>query len=213
MKKLIKENYLYLVLFLLLVLKEPIYKVFKINQNIYNTTKCEFLENDYNKLLEFSEINLVYESKYINTHIIYKDIYNYLNEITIRGGKDLKLHENPVIYDNTLVGVINSVNANSSTVRLITNKDSKVSVIINEEIGILEYKNGHLIVSNISNYSDINVGDSIFTSGLGNIHENIYVGEVKSIKLDNNNIEKIITVDYKLNIKDIDFVTILWESI
>jgi len=213
MKKLIKENYLYLVLFLLLVLKEPIYKVFKINQNIYNTTKCEFLENDYNKLLEFSEINLVYESKYINTHIIYKDIYNYLNEITIRGGKDLKLHENPVIYDNTLVGVINSVNANSSTVRLITNKDSKVSVIINEEIGILEYKNGHLIVSNISNYSDINVGDSIFTSGLGNIHENIYVGEVKSIKLDNKNIEKIITVDYKLNIKDIDFVTILWESI
>jgi len=213
MKRIIKESYIFLILFLIFLLKEPIYKLFMIEDNIYNTTRCEFLESDYNKLLEFSEIDLIYESDYINTFIIYKDIYDYINEITIRGGRDKKIKNNPVIYDNTLVGVIDEVNENSSVVKLVTNKDSKISVKINEEIGILEYKNGNLIVSNISNYGNILKGDSIYTSGLGNIHENIYIGRVLDIKLDNKNIEKIITVDYQLNIKDINYVTILKENL
>lgn len=213
MNKFIKENYLFIVLFILIILKEPLYRLFTIENNIYNTTRCEFLENDYNKLLEFSEINVIYESDYINAAIIYKDIYNYMNEITIRGGYDQNLENNPVIYDNTLVGIIDKVDNNTSIVKLVTNNSSKISVKINDEIGILEYKNGKLQVSNISNYGNISIGDSVYTSGLGNIHENIYIGEVSNIELDNKNIEQIITVDYKLNIKDIDYVTILKESL
>lgn len=213
MNKFIKENYLFIVLFILIILKEPLYRLFTIENNIYNTTRCEFLENDYNKLLEFSEINVIYESDYINAAIIYKDIYNYMNEITIRGGYDQNLENNPVIYDNTLVGIIDKVDNNTSIVKLVTNNSSKISVKINDEIGILEYKNGKLQVSNISNYGNTSIGDSVYTSGLGNIHENIYIGEVSNIELDNKNIEQIITVDYKLNIKDIDYVTILKESL
>ncbi|MBQ7031059.1 MAG: rod shape-determining protein MreC [Bacilli bacterium] len=213
MNRLIKESYLFLVLFILIIVKEPIYRLFTIKDNIYNTTRCEFLESDYNKLLEFSEVNVAYESDYINSAVIYKDIYNYMNEITIRGGKDYKLDNNPVIYDNTLVGVIDKVDSNTSIVKLITNNSSKISVKINDEIGILEYKKDKLIVSNISNFGNINVGDIVYTSGLGNIHENIYIGEVKNIELGNKNIEQIITVNYKLNIKDIDYVTILKESL
>ena len=164
---------LFFLLILILILKDPIYQLFKIEDNVYTPIRCEFLENDYNKLLEFSEIDLVYESNYYNTYIIYKDIYNYLNEITIRGGLDIGLTNNPVIYDNTLVGFIKKSDKNSSIVTLVTNKDSKVSVKINEEIGVLEYLNNELIVSNISNYSNINVGDNIYTSGLGNTKENI----------------------------------------
>lgn len=203
---------LFFLLILILILKDPIYQLFKIEDNVYTPIRCEFLENDYNKLLEFSEIDLVYESNYYNTYIIYKDIYNYLNEITIRGGLDIGLTNNPVIYDNTLVGFIKKSDKNSSIVTLVTNKDSKVSVKINEEIGVLEYLNNELIVSNISNYSNINVGDNIYTSGLGNTKENIYIGTVKEINLTNDNIEKIIKVDYKLKIKDIDYVSILKEK-
>ena len=204
---------MFLFLFVLIVLKDPIYKLFTLEEKVYNTTQCQFLEDDYNKLLEFSKIDLIYESNYVNSYIIYKDIYNYMNEITIRGGRDLNFKNNPVIYDNTLIGVIDKVNQNSSIVKLITNKNSKISVKINEEIGILEYKKGNLIVSNISNYSNISIGDSIYTSGLGNIHENIYIGEVKNIELDNKNIEKIITVNHKLNIKNIDYITVLKENV
>lgn len=212
MTKLIKENYLFLILFLLIILKEPFYKIFKLEDNIYNPLKCEFLENDYNKLLEFNEIDLVYNMEFINTYIIYKDIFDYMNEFTIRGGKNEGFINNPVVYDNTLIGVIDKVNDNSSIVKLLSNKTSQISVKINEEVGLLEYKNGKLIVSNISNYGNINIGDNIYTSGLGNIKENIYIGEVLNIELNNKNIEQIITVDYKLDIKDIDYVTVLKES-
>lgn len=212
MKKLLKNNYLFLVFFLILVLKEPLYKLFTIEGGVYNTTRCKFLEDDYNKLLEFSEIDLIYESDYYNSYVIYKDIYNYMNEITIRGGSDENLKQNPVIYDNTLVGIIDKVNKNSSIVKLITNKQSKISVKINEEIGVLRMKNGELIVENIANNSNIKVGDYIYTSGLGNIKENIYIGTVKEISSANKELEQIIKVDYKLNIKNIDFVTILKEN-
>lgn len=210
--KLFKDNYLFLVLFIILILKEPVYKLFTIKEDIYTPMKCANLERDYNKLLEFNEIDLVYNSEYLNSYVIYKDIYDYMNEITIRGGKDANLDGNPVVYDNTLIGVVDRVNKNSSTVKLITNKTSKISVKINEEIGLLEYKNGELVVSNISNYGNISIGDKIFTSGLGKISENIYIGEVKDIVLANKNIEQLIKVDYKIKIKNVDYVTILKES-
>ena len=171
MNKVIKESYLFIILFLIVLLKEPIYNLIKIEK--VNNMECNLIENDYNKLLEFSKIDLIYDIEYINTYVIYKDIYNYINEITIRGGKDLKLDSNPVIYNNTLIGIVERVNKNSSIVKLITNKNSKISVKINEEIGLLEYKNNKLVVSNISNYGNITMGDKIYTSGLGNIKENI----------------------------------------
>jgi len=211
MYKLFKENYLFLVLFLLAILKEPIYKIIKLEEVKCNLD-CKYLEEDYNKLLEFSNIKMQYESDYLNAYIIYKDMYNFMNEIIIRGGDDLALSGNPVIYNNTLLGIITDVYENSSKVRLLTNKKSKVSVKINNEYGVLEYENNNLIVRDINNYSNINLGDEIYTSGLGNIRENIYIGKVSSIKIDNKNIEKIITVDYKLDIKNINFVTILKES-
>ena len=212
MLKLIKNNYLFLILFLIILIKEPIYKMMHIKDNIYNSLSCHLLEEDYNKLLEFNNIDVIYDVNYINTIIIYKDIYNYLNEITIKGGSKQDILKYPVIFDNTLIGVIDKVNKNTSIVKLLTNKDSKISVKINDEIGLLEEKDSELIVSNISNYSQIKVGDMIFTSGLGNIKDNIYIGLVKEIIDTNKDIEKIIKVDYRINIKDIDYVTILKET-
>ncbi len=212
MTNFIKNNYLFLVLFLLLLFKEPIYELFTIKEDEYNLTKCKITEDDYNKLLEFNEIDYIYDSKYLNSYVIYKDIYNYLEEITIRGGKDHGLKNEPVIYDNTLVGVINKVYDNSSIVKLITNKDSKISVKINEEIGILEYEGNKLVVNNLSNYSNFSLGDAIYTSGLGNIKENIFIGYIKDIILDSKGIEKKVVVDYNLDIKNIDYVTIMKED-
>lgn len=212
MKNIIKNNYMFLILFIIFLLKEPIYKLINMNDLVYTTIKCEHLESDYNKLLEFNEIDMVYNLDYTNTYIIYKDIYEYMNEITIKGGKDKNFDNNIVIYDNTLLGIINKVNDNSSIVRLITNKNSKISVKINEEVGVLEYIDNKLIINNISNYSDINVGDMIYTSGLGNVEENIYIGTVKNITMDNKKIEKYIEVNYNLDIKKIDYVTILEVS-
>lgn len=210
MIKLLKNNYLFLVVFLLVILKEPVYRLFYLEKNIYNPTRCSFLEDDYNKLLEFNNIDYIYESDYYNSIVLYKDIYNYLNEITIRGGTSEGFKKNPVIYDNTLVGIITSSTKNTSIVQLVTNNDFRVSVKINDSIGVLD---GNLEVKNIDNYSDIKVGDRVYTSGLGNIKENIYIGEVQSIELDKKNIEKIIKIKYDLKIKDIDYVQVLKENL
>lgn len=212
MKNIIKNNYMFLILFIIFLLKEPIYKLIDNKNAGYTTIKCEHLESDYNKLLEFNEIDMIYNLDYTNTYIIYKDIYEYMNEITIKGGKDKNFENNLVIYDNTLLGIIKKVNDSSSIVRLITNKNSKISVKINEEVGVLEYIDNKLIINNISNYSDINVGDMIYTSGLGNIEENIHIGTVKNITMDNKKIEKYIEVNYNLDIKKIDYVTVLEVS-
>lgn len=212
MKNIIKNNYMFLILFIIFLLREPIYKLININDTVYTTIKCEHLENGYNKLLEFNEIDIIYNLDYTNTYVIYKDIYEYMNEITIKGGKDKNFDNNLVIYDNTLLGIIKKVNDSSSIVRLITNKNSKISVKINEEVGVLEYIDNKLIINNISNYSDINVGDMIYTSGLGSVEENIYIGTVKNITMDNKKIEKYIEVNYNLDIKKIDYVTVLEVS-
>lgn len=212
MKNIFKNNYIFLIFFIIFLLKEPIYKLININNKAYTTIKCEYLENDYNKLLEFNEIDMVYNLNYINTYIIYKDIYNYMNEITIKGGKDKRFNNNLVLYDNTLLGIITEVKNNSSIVTLLTNNKSKISVKINNEIGVLEFNNNELIINNISNYSDINIGDSVYTSGFGNVEENIFIGTVKSIIMDNKQIEKHIEINYNLNIKDIDYVTVLEVS-
>ena len=213
MKKFIQDSYLFIILFLIFLLKEPIYKLFTIKDNVYTPMRCSITESDYNKLLEFNEIDLIYETDYLNTYIIYKDIYNYLNEITIRGGKDKDLKNNVVIYDNTLVGVIDKVNKNTSIVKLITNNKSKISVKINEEVGILMMDDGLLTVQNISNNSDIKVGDRIYTSGIGITKENIYIGSVKEIKKNTSGIEEVIIVDYQLNIKDLLYVTVIKEDL
>lgn len=212
MKRILKNNYMFLILFIIFLLKEPIYNIINYNDKTYTTIKCDNLESDYNKLLEFNNIDINYNLEYTNTYIIYKDIYDYMNEITIKGGKDKGFNNNLVIYDNTLIGIITKVNKNSSIVRLLTNNKSKISVKINEEVGVLEYINNKLIVSNISNYSDIKVGDLIYTSGLGSVEENIYIGLVKSITLDNLGIEKYIEVSYNIDIKDIDYVTVIEVS-
>lgn len=209
MKNIIKNNYIFLVLFIIFLFKDPIYELIQTNEQVYNTIECKHLENNYNKLLEFNEIDMIYSMEYINTYVIYKDIYEYMDEITIRGGKDKGFSNNLVIYDNTLLGIISNVNNTSSIVTLVTNKKSKISVKINEEIGVLEYINNKLIVSNISNYSDIKIGDLIYTSGLGNAEEKIFVGIVKNITIDDKKIEKYIEVSYNLDIKDINYVTVL----
>ena len=210
--KIIKENYLFVILFIIIVLKDPFYKIFIVKDNYYTPLKCSILEDEYNKLLEFNQIDLIYDTHFVNSYVIYKDIYNFRDEITISGGINEDFKNNPVVYDNTLLGTISRVNNTSSIVSLVTNKDSKISVKINDSVGVLEYIDNELVVKNISNISDISIGDYIYTSGLGNIKANIFIGEVKGIKLDKKNIEKTIIVNYKLNIKDINYVTVIKEK-
>ncbi len=213
MKKKINRYTILIIFLILFIFKDYLYSLINIKEiKIDNCIYLKNIEKNYEELLEFSNIEINYNLDYFNSYIIYKDIYNYLKEVTILGGKDKNLKENdPVIFNNTLVGTIKKVNKTTSIVKLITNNESILSVKINNEIGILEYDNT-LKITGISNYSNIAIGDEIYTSGFGNIPENIYIGKVKDIILDSKNIEKIIYLDYSIDLKGINYVTILKES-
>ncbi len=211
MKRFIKKYNILLILFILIILINSIIKILKptsveVDDSIY----IKELERRYNELLKLNNIDNTYKLDYFNSYIIYKDIYNYNSEITISGGSNYNFKvKDLVIYNNTLIGVISKVNKSTSIVRLLKNKDTLVSVKINNEIGILKYKNNSLVVENINNYGVISKGDKVYTSGIGNSLNNIYIGNIFNIELDKKGIEKLIYLDNQININDINYVTVI----
>ena len=211
MKRFIKKYNILLILFILIIFINSIIKILKptcveVDDSLY----IKELEKKYNELLKLNNIDNTYKLDYFNSYIIYKDIYNYNSEITISGGSNYNFKvKDLVIYNNTLIGVISKVNKSTSIVRLLKNKDTLVSVKINNEIGILKYKNNSLVVENINNYGVISKGDKVYTSGIGNSLNNIYIGNIFNIELDKKGIEKLIYLDNQININDINYVTVI----
>lgn len=216
MKHFYKNTSILLIFFLIFIFKESIYSLFiKINnlneldasiQNIKET----YYEEEYNKLL--ASINLIENNNYnyVYSKIIYRDVYEYFDNLTIlKGRKDNIAINSAVVNDDGLIGTINKVNKNSSRVLLITNRESEVSVKVNNTYGILKFENNKLIVKSINNYEDIEIGDEVITSGLGNLPKGIKVGIVSKVLTNDLGIEKNIVVESNVNFDELDYVAIL----
>lgn len=106
------------------------------------------------------------------------------------------------------MGIISKTYDYYSVVSLITNKKSNISVKINDAVGVLKLENSKLVVTSINNYKNISIGDEIYTSGLGNLPDNIYVGKVKSVSLNDTEIEKVIEVDIENRLDTLDYLFI-----
>ncbi len=181
-----------------------------IDMDIITENYCNNITTEYNELLNINNINYNSSLNLNISKVMYRDIYDYNNYITIYKGSNDNLVKNmAVINEFGLVGIIDKVNKNNSIVKLITNIDSNISVKINNNFGILKVSNNKLIVSDISNYNDINIGDKIYTSGLGNVMGDLYVGEVSDISLNSTNIEKIITVKSNVDFNNIKYIAVV----
>ena len=181
-----------------------------IDMDIITENYCNNITTEYNELLNINNINYNSSLNLNISKVMYRDIYDYNNYITIYKGSNDNLVKNmAVINEFGLVGIIDKVNKNNSIVKLITNIDSNISVKINDNFGILKVSNNKLIVSDISNYNNINIGDKIYTSGLGNVIGDLYVGEVSDISLNSTNIEKIITVKSNVDFNNIKYIAVV----
>ena len=181
-----------------------------IDMDIITENYCNNITTEYNELLNINNINYNSSLNLNISKVMYRDIYDYNNYIAIYKGSNDNLVKNmAVINEFGLVGIIDKVNKNNSIVKLITNIDSNISVKINNNFGILKVSNNKLIVSDISNYNDINIGDKIYTSGLGNVMGDLYVGEVSDISLNSTNIEKIITVKSNVDFNNIKYIAVV----
>jgi len=216
MKKIIKNSGILLMFFIVFLFKESIYGLFiktnnldEVNKSIENI-KETYYEKEYKDLLKTT--NLLewnsYESIY--SKVLYRDIYEFYNEITILRGSENNIKKNSaVINENGLIGTIKKVNKNSSVVSLITNTDSKISIRVNNSYGILKFSKNNLIITSINNYENIGIGNVVYTSGLGNLPANIKIGEVENIITDDLGIEQQVIVKPYVDFDNINYVAII----
>ena len=167
------------------------------------------LKEELDNIKKINDIEFDDNLDIIVSRVKYRDVYEYSNTLTIfKGTKNNVNVGDAVLTNNGLVGIISKTYDYYSVVNLITNKKSNISVKINDAVGVLKLENGKLVVTSINNYKNISIGDEIYTSGLGNLPDNIYVGKVKKVSLNDTEIEKVIEVDIENRLDTLDYLFI-----
>lgn len=169
------------------------------NYDKYLKKELEDIRNSFNIKVD-DDINL------IPSKVKYNNIYN-TNTITIYKGLNDSLRVgNAVITNDGLIGIIEKCEKEDSVVRLITNKNSNISVSINASMGILKVIDDNLVVTNISNKDKIDIGSAIYTSGYSKIPEGIFVGTVSKVSLASGGVEQIINVDINKRLDNLNYL-------
>lgn len=210
-----KDYIILLIVFLLIIFGSNINAFLRsfdnnLNSNNINNNYCTSLENDYNELLKINDFKITSELNLVVSKVMLRDIYEFSDTLTIYKGTNSGIKEgNAVITDKGLIGVISKVNKESSVVELITNKSSNISVRIGSSYGILNMQDNSLIVSDLSMYDDVFIGEEVYTSGIGNLPGDIYIGNVIDIKANNTEIEKILEVSPVVDLSMVNYVMVV----
>ncbi len=210
-----KDYIILLIVFLLIIFGSNINAFLRsfdnnLNSNNINNNYCTSLENDYNELLKINDFKITSELNLVVSKVMLRDIYEFSDTLTIYKGTNAGIKEgNAVITDKGLIGVVSKVNKESSVVELITNKSSNISVRIGSSYGILNMQDNSLIVSDLSMYDDVFIGEEVYTSGIGNLPGDIYIGNVIDIKANNTEIEKILEVSPVVDLSMINYVMVV----
>jgi len=161
--------------------------------------------------------------EYLNATVISRNVGYWYNTITIDKGTYNGVEKDMVVINGKgLIGKIIRTTTFTSDVRLITTSDTnnKISVKVSNGdynlyglINSYDYSDNLLEVEGISNTKDVNIGDYIYTSGLGGIFPSgILIGEVSEITTDSYDLAKIIKVTPSVDFLDINYVSILKRS-
>lgn len=169
------------------------------------------------------EVNIDYtltDYEYLNATVTSRNVGYWYNTITIdKGSYNGIVKDMVVINAKGLIGRVIKCSTFTSDVRLITTSETnnKISVIIsngnNSLYGLInnfDYNKNLLEVEGISNTSDVNIGDLVYTSGLGGVFPSgILIGSVSEITTDSYDLAKIIMVKPSADFSDINYVSIL----
>lgn len=209
-----KDYILLLIVFLLFIFSGNINRfLIAINPNL-DTKNIElnydkYLKDELDNIKKINNIEFNDDLDLQVSRVKYRNVYEYSDTLTIYKGFKNNVFVNDVVLNNDgLIGIVTKTYDYYSIVTLITNKNSNISVKINDAIGILKTINNTLVVTNINNYEKVNVDDEIYTSGLGNLPDNIYIGKVKSINLNNTEIEKVVEVNINDRLEKLDYLFI-----
>ena len=200
-----------------------------LNKNDYTQDESYIIQKNVNESLEKEIEELKAQLKLNSTLTEYTPIIAtilsrnksyWYNTITIDKGKTDGIEENmAVITSKGLIGKISSCSHTACEVKLITSDDInfKVSIAIKtneiDNYAILngyDTKNNLIKATGIDKTTNVNIGDKVLTSGLGEkFPGGIYIGTVEKIESDKYNLSKTIYVKTYQNFNDIHYVTVL----
>lgn len=158
--------------------------------------------------------------EYLNATVISRNVGYWYNTITINKGSYNGVEKDMVVINGQgLIGKVIRTTTFTSDVRLITTSDTnnKISVMVSNGdyslyglINSYDYEDNLLEVEGISNTKDVNIGDYVYTSGLGGVFPSgILIGKVSAITTDSYDLAKIIKVTPSIEFTDINYVSIL----
>ena len=183
-------------------------------------SEIDNLKKEINILKESLELNTILSSyEIINATTINRNLGYFYDTITLDKGSKEGIEENQAVMTNEgLIGKTTKVTKYTSTVKLLTNPNSKtqvsVQIIVGDEFlyGILTSYNqdNYYIVEGITDTDKIQIGNRVTTTGMGDIFPSgILIGEVIEITKDNFDLEGIIKVKPSVNYDNINYVKIL----
>jgi len=177
MKIFIKNSYLFLIFFILLLSKNFWYDLFspkrEINLSDIAITK---LTNELNAL----NSDFLAKTSGVYGRVLYQNPYKYQEELVLAANGEKVNKNDYVISEIGLIGVVDKVYQNQIIVRMLTSKDLLLQVKINNCYGLYSY-NKRAFIKNVSNLCPINFGDQVYTSNLGYQDDQILIGTVKTI--------------------------------
>ena len=158
--------------------------------------------------------------EYLNATVINRNVLSWYNTITIDKGTYNGVDVDMVVVNSKgLIGRVINTTAFTSEVRLLTSSDTvnKISITIsdgnNSVNGLIkkyDYTTNRLEVEGVSNTIDVNIGEYVYTSGLGGIFPSgILIGKVDKITTDEYDLAKVINVLPSANFDDINYVSVL----
>ena len=173
----------------------------KYNNRVYIEKDYMVLENQELKK-ELKKLSDIEYKEGVISKVIIRDLYSFYDEVLLNVGEDKVNEKDVVIVEDSLIGIIDKVNKNTSNVKLLSS-NFNISVKINNVYG--NFNNG--IVTMIDKYSDIKKGDLVYTSGLDEVLGDIYIGKVSKVSEDKENLGLIVEVKYKDNY-DLNYVIV-----
>ncbi len=195
-----------IVLFLIVFIVSSGYFSTFVKYNDKNLVEYEVLKNENDilkrELNNLENIEIKYDN-YVMGKVIYRDMYNFYEEIVINKGKEYVNKGDAVVDSDGLVGIIDRVEKDASYVKLLSSSYN-VSVLINDTYGNLS--NG--TISLLDKYSDIKEGDKVYTSGYGDAPKGIYIGKVSKVTYDKEKLGKEVKVEL-INNKNLNYVGVI----
>lgn len=184
-------------------------------------TKTTLEKEDYAALTELkTALNYVPRSegsKLITSSVTSNDGTNWYYLFTIGVGKTNGVRVEDVVVNNEgLVGLVYETGSHWAKVSSMLDKNTSVSFKTVRDTQILGMVSGNgkegMVGYTFEEKSNIQVGDTLITSGLGVAPEGIVIGTVTKVEKDKSRLRQTITVKPSVDFKRINKISIIHEE-